>query len=200
MGAALVWIACLVATLLQAQRAPVEQMVLLPNADGKASAIVIRTGATETVLDRPYRLAAVDAAGRVRVGGGDPAALRSKYAATLDALPQPAVVFLLYFDTAAETLTAESAARLDQIKAQLAQRPAPEIVVIGHTDTVGGASSEANDALSLRRAESVRLLLIDSGIDAGQIVVQARGGRELMVSTKAGVEEQQNRRVEIRVQ
>jgi outer membrane protein OmpA-like peptidoglycan-associated protein len=199
MGAALVWIACVIATLLQAQRAPVEQMVLLPNADGKASAVIIRTGAAETVLDHPYRVAAIDAAGRVRVGDGDPVALRGKYAATLDALPQPAAVFLLYFDTATETLVPESAARLDQIKAQLARRPAPEILVIGHTDTVGGAGSEANDALSLRRAQSVRQLLIEVGIPAEQIVAQARGGRELMVATKAGIDEPQNRRVEIRV-
>ena len=83
------------------------------------------------------------------------------------------------------------------IKAELAARPAPEIVVTGHTDRV--ASLAYNDELSLKRAQAVRSALIAAGIDAAQIEVAGRGEREPAVATADEVDEERNRRVEITV-
>ncbi|MHA4871493.1 OmpA family protein [Duganella sp. PWIR1] len=194
--ALLLWAVCLLAAVSQLQRGPTEQITLLPNQDGKASAVIITTAGKETVLDKPYQTAAVDSHGAVATSGDD-AAIKNRYGALLDTLPQRAAVFIVYFITDTDNLTAESAAQLAQIKSQLASRPAPEIIVIGHTDTV--AKREYNDALSLRRAATVKQILVEAGIAEDQIVVQARGERELLVPTADGVDEPRNRRVEIRV-
>ncbi|MQA36924.1 OmpA family protein [Rugamonas aquatica] len=191
----LIWIVCLLAAVSQ-QRTPTEQITLLPSQDGKASALIITTAGVDTVLDKPYQIAAIDSKGATTTAG-DSAAIAKQYDATLSALPQRAAVFTVYFVTDTDTLVPESAARLVDIKAQLASRPAPEIIVIGHTDTV--AKREYNDELSLRRAATVKRLLVEVGIAEERIAVQGRGERELLVPTADGVDEPRNRRVEIRV-
>ena len=192
----LIWAACLLAAVSQLQRGPTEQITLLPNQDGKPSAVIITTAGKETVLDKPYQTAAVDRHGAVATTS-DSAEIKNRYGALIDTLPQRAAVFIVYFITDSDNLTPESAAQLTQIKQQLATRPAPEIIVIGHTDTV--AKREYNDALSLKRAETVKRVLVEAGIAADQIAVQARGERELLIQTADGVDEPRNRRVEIRV-
>jgi outer membrane protein OmpA-like peptidoglycan-associated protein len=193
---ALLWAVCLIAAVVQSQHGPTEQITLLPSQDGRASAVIITTAGADTVLDKPYQTAAIDAKGAV-TSSADSAEIKRRYGQLLEALPPRAAVFTLYFITNSDNLAPESAARLPEIKAQLATRSAPEIIVIGHTDTVD--KREYNDALSLRRAETVKRLLIEAGIAAEQIVVQARGERELLIQTADGVDEPRNRRVEIRV-
>lgn len=192
----LIWAACLLAAVTQLHRGPTEQITLLPNQDGKPSAVIITTAGKDTVLDKPYQAAAIDSRGAV-VTISDSADIRSRYGALIDTLPQRAAVFTVYFVTDTDNLTAESAAQLAQIKQQLASRPAPEIIVIGHTDTV--AKREYNDILSMKRAETVKRILVQAGIAADQIAVQARGERELLIQTADGIDEPRNRRVEIRV-
>jgi outer membrane protein OmpA-like peptidoglycan-associated protein len=194
---AFIWIVCLLAAVAQQQRAPAERVVLLPSQDGRASAIIITSAKGDTVLDKPYLSAAIDRSGSVTRSDGESGAVRERYANTLAALPQRAAVFLLYFETNTDTLVPESQARLEQIKAALGSRPAPEIIVIGHTDTVD--KPEYNDKLSLLRAETVKRILVEVGIAADSIVAQGRGERELLIPTKDRVDEPRNRRVEIRV-
>jgi outer membrane protein OmpA-like peptidoglycan-associated protein len=67
--------------------------------------------------------------------------------------------------------------------------------VIGHTDSVG--TLEANDALSLRRAATVRALLVTQGVAESSIEVAGRGEREPLVPVGDEVAEPKNRRVEI---
>jgi len=50
------------------------------------------------------------------------------------------------------------------------------IEVVGHTDRIGG--EKANEALGLRRAQTVRQLLIDNGIAAQRISARSAGSRE----------------------
>lgn len=197
MGIALIWIVCALAAIAQSQRAPAERVVLLPSQDGQSSAVIISSSAGDTVLDRPYLSASIATSGQVTATDGEAGAVRARYLHTLAALPQRAAVFLLYFDTATDVLVPESAARLEQIKQELAQRPAPEIIVIGHTDTVD--TPAYNDALSLQRAEAVKRMLVAVGIAEERIQAQGRGKRELLVPTRDRVDEARNRRVEIRV-
>lgn len=197
MGAAVIWVVCMLAAMAQSQRST-EQVILLPSFDGQASAVIITTATGgQTVLDAPYRSGAIASNGTVTLADGDAATLRARYATLLAALPQRAAVFVLYFDTATDELVPESKARLEQIRAELALRPVPEIIVIGHTDTVDQPAY--NDALSLKRAGTVRQMLIAVGIAPEQIEAQGRGERELLVPTGDKVDEPRNRRVEIRV-
>jgi outer membrane protein OmpA-like peptidoglycan-associated protein len=71
------------------------------------------------------------------------------------------------------------------------------VLVVGHTDTTG--STDSNFELALRRANTVRGLLIDAGLAAAAIDVRSHGELELLVKTANGVFEPKNRRVEITV-
>jgi len=112
-------------------------------------------------------------------------------------LAQPArpASYLLYFQPGGEQLTDASQAELGKVRQDIAARAASEAMVIGHTDSVGGA--DGNDRLSLKRAEAVRQLLVDTGIAVDRIEVVGRGERELLVPTGDEVDEPRNRRVEI---
>lgn len=176
---------------------PKERIVLLPDADGKTGALAVTTPGAEVVLDRPYASAEIFSQSRVERRDEDPASVRQRYAAALGARPPHPVSFTVFFVFGKDELTAESLAQFDRIKAELAARPAPEVVVIGHTDRVGAVAY--NDALSLKRAETVRDALIAAGVSASQIESAGRGEREPVVPTADEVAEARNRRVEITV-
>jgi outer membrane protein OmpA-like peptidoglycan-associated protein len=193
----LIFIACLVAAIAQHHSGPRERITLLPSQDGRPSAVVVATSKGETVLDQPYRSAQVGRGADLATVTEPESAVRARYAPLLAALPQGAAVFTVYFESSTEELVPESAARFQEIRAELAQRPAPEVIVIGHTDRVD--TSAYNDALSLKRAERVKQLLVEAGIPADSISVAGRGEREPAVQTADGKAELRNRRVEIRV-
>ena len=175
-----------------------ERIVLIPGPDGRTGAVVIRTPSGETVLDRPYAGADVGDRGTVTVSQSDEAKMRQRFGAALDAQPPRPVSFLVYFVTNSDQLTPESRWTFDEIKTELTKRSVPDVIVIGHTDTVG--TLEYNDKLSLDRATAVRDELIKAGVKAESIQVAGRGERELLVPTADAVAEPKNRRVEIMVQ
>jgi outer membrane protein OmpA-like peptidoglycan-associated protein len=171
--------------------------VLLPDQDGQTGALSVESGGGQAVLDRPYAAARVTEPGRVAAGAVTEQEARRAFGAALDAQPGRPTSFILYFLEARDELTPDSRQLLDRIVEEIARRPAPEIVVIGHTDRVGAVTY--NDTLSLRRAERVRDELVKVGIAADRIRVAGRGEREPLVSTADEVAEARNRRVEINV-
>lgn len=123
--------------------------------------------------------------------------LRNKFAKALEAQPLAPKRFTLYFVEGGDTLTAESQAQVNAIFEEIKQRPAPDLIVVGHTDRVGSVA--ANDQLAGKRANSVREQLIKRGIEAENIHASGRGEREPLVATADEVAEPRNRRVEILV-
>jgi len=174
-----------------------DQVILLPEADGSPGAVVVRQEGVEIVLDKPYASAVIEGPGQIRQLIVDPGVVRETFTPTLAALPSKPASFLLYFRKGEDELTAESKKEIEKMIAELAKRPAAEISVIGHTDTVG--SIQFNDKLSLQRAKRVRQLLIARGVPTEGIAIAGRGERELLVATPDNVDEPRNRRVEINV-
>ena len=171
--------------------------MLLPGQEGKTGALSVTSGQQQHVLDRPYAAARVTRPGRVENRAATEQEVRQAFGPALAAQPGRPVSFLLYFLVDTDEFTPASKEVVDRIFAEIASRPAPEIVVIGHTDRVG--SLPYNDALSLKRAERVRDDLVKLGIPADRISVAGRGKREPMVPTDDEVPETRNRRVEISV-
>ena len=171
--------------------------VLMPGQDGKTGVLSVESGGQQAVLDRPYAAARVKEPGHVEAGAVTEQEARQAFSAALAAQPGRPTSFILYFLEGRDELTPESKQVTGSILAEIARRPAPEIIVIGHTDRVG--SVPYNDALSLRRAERVRDELIKAGIPADSIRVAGRGEREPLVPTPDEVPEPRNRRVEINV-
>jgi outer membrane protein OmpA-like peptidoglycan-associated protein len=172
-------------------------VVLLPGSAGRPGAVVVQERGREVVLDTAYASARTGSGDGLDVGPATPEEVRAVFAAALAAEPPRPVTFILYFVEATDQFTPASQALVEDILRTIATRPAPELTVAGHTDTVG--TDQYNDALSLRRAERVGALLVARGIDPSSIVAVGRGKRELLVPTRDGVAEPRNRRVEITV-
>ncbi len=174
-----------------------ELVAVVPDPAGRVGAVVVRSGGGEQVLDQPYAARRMRPDGSAAAATITPEEVRRDFAGTLDALPGRPTSFLLYFLEGKDELTPGSRGELDKVFAELRRRPAPDIVVIGHTDTVGNLAF--NDKLSLARAERLRDMLVSLGIARERIETAGRGERELLVPTEDNVAEPRNRRVEISV-
>ena len=168
-------------------------VVVLPAADGHIGGVVVQHGDTKTLLDKPYAAAGAD---------GKPVAVDAKdvdqiFGSTLAARPIPPKSYTLYFLADSNDLVPDSRAAFEDVFTEIARRKASEIVVTGHTDTMG--SPDYNDKLSLARAKSVSKLFTDRGLAPASVIAVGRGERDLLVQTKDQVPEPRNRRVEITV-
>jgi outer membrane protein OmpA-like peptidoglycan-associated protein len=119
------------------------------------------------------------------------------FGAALDALPPAAKHFTLYFKFESDTLTDDSARQIPEVLEAVKRLPVPEVVVIGHTDTMGDA--KANVALGMKRAMAVRNVLVVAGIAQPMIQVASHGEADLLIKTRDNTPEPRNRRVEISV-
>jgi outer membrane protein OmpA-like peptidoglycan-associated protein len=173
-----------------------ERVVLLPAADGSTGAVVVRDQQGELRLDQPYAALKRSLAAN-RPYQSSPAEVTERFAQALAAQPPRPSAYVLYFEAGGNVLTQESQAALASIRKEIAERPASEVMVIGHTDRVGNA--ELNDSLSLTRAEGIRDLLIESGVAVDKLEAVGRGERDPLVPTADDVDEPKNRRVEINV-
>jgi outer membrane protein OmpA-like peptidoglycan-associated protein len=174
-----------------------ELFAVVPGADGHVGAIVVHSGGDTRVIDTAYGAERISSDGTRETSRLTPAEIRETFDTTLAALPGKPTSFVLYFLEAKDELTAESKVEMERVFTELRRRPLPDIMVIGHTDSVGGMAS--NDRLSLARAERMRELMIGLGIPAERIQAAGRGKRELLVPTEDNVSEPRNRRVEISV-
>ena len=170
---------------------------VLPAPDGHIGAIAVEHGGERRVIDTAYGFQQLRADGSLQPGQLTEAEVRTRFGTTLEALPAPPATFTLYFLEGSDELTARSKDDLEHVFAEIRRRPLPDIVVIGHTDTIGGV--QYNDRLSLARAGRMRDMLIERGVPAQRIQARGRGERELLVPTDDQVREPRNRRVEINV-
>ena len=127
----------------------------------------------------------------------DSSDVQRKFGDALASLPPAPQHFVLYFRFDSEELTDDSRRLVQDVLSTVKQRPDPEVIAIGHTDTMGTPTS--NVELGLRRANAVRTILIDAGLPAASVAVRSHGEGALLVHTADGVVEPRNRRVEITV-
>jgi outer membrane protein OmpA-like peptidoglycan-associated protein len=132
-------------------------------------------------------------------GGGSAAAAETPASYTPPPVqpPAPAVArsYMVFFDFNKSDLTSDALTIVDQAAKNAGPAKATELTVTGHTDTVG--SDAYNLRLSRRRAEAVAAQLEKDGIPSSEIAIVAKGKHDLLVPTKDGVREPQNRRVTI---
>lgn len=172
-------------------------VVLLPDQDGKV-------GSIEVVNDKGSM--AIDAAGdTIEVAGPNSAPTSAPpmsdeefnrtFNAALAVEPRQPQSFLLYFQRGSNQLTDQSASLLPEILESVSAKDSRDISVIGHSDRVG--SPEDNFALSTKRAEHIRDLLVEKGVDAALIAVSSHGEGNPLIPTPDEVDEPRNRRVEV---
>lgn len=175
---------------------PQGTVVLLPDAQGKDTAVLVSQDGGALLLDKPYAAAELTSKGPLKATSSAEQ-VQAQFGAALAARPASPQQFTLYFVEGKDEFTDESRRAFDGVLGEIARRPVPDVLVIGHTDRVG--NDAFNDALSRQRAEVVRKALVARGIAPESIVVVGRGKREPIVPTADGVAEARNRRVEILV-
>jgi len=171
--------------------------VVVPAPDGHIGSIVVESGGEKRVINTAYGGQRVRGDGRIEEAKLSETQVRASFGETMASLPGVPTSFILYFLEGKDELTPESTIELEKVFGELRRRPLPDIMVIGHTDTVGGL--EYNDKLSHARADRLRETLVGLGIPGDRIQAAGRGKRELLVPTEDNVSEARNRRVEISV-
>lgn len=169
-------------------------VILLPEKDGRDAAVEVKQGNDTYVLDKPYAGVRQQPAGGVAYTS-DPKEVEARFGSALAAQPRRAESFTLNFEEGKDELTGESKKVFEMVFVEITKYPVPDLVVVGHTDTVG--TDQVNDALALKRAEAIKAMFIARGIAAANIEAVGRGKRELLVKTRDQVAEPRNRRVEI---
>lgn len=174
-----------------------EVYMVMPEGGGKAGTVAVTLNdGHEEVLHGDYSTMSV-AGDDKKTYVADRDEMLKTFGTAVTALPQAPLSATLYFVLGKDELTPESKLEAEKIFNEFVKHQVPEIVVVGHTDTVG--STADNDKLSIKRAEKVRQSLISLGVPAASIHAFGRGERELLVMTPDKTPEPKNRRVEISV-
>jgi outer membrane protein OmpA-like peptidoglycan-associated protein len=103
--------------------------------------------------------------------------------------------FMVFFDFDKSNLTPEARQIVARAVDTAKQTGSAHITVTGHTDTVG--SRRYNQALSERRAQSVKAEMVRLGMNSSEIATVGKNFSEPLVATGPGVREPQNRRAVI---
>jgi OOP family OmpA-OmpF porin len=184
---------------LSACSTPPDKIILLPDPEGKVGAVIVHSATAQQTINKAYSGVDVTQGGAIEKTMDSQSSVETRYSQLLAARPPRPRTFTIFFlfDSATD-LAPESLATVKELKAVLATWPAPQLVVVGHTDLAG--SQDFDDNLSKRRAQTVAAFLIKQGISAQQIETAARGKREPLVHTADGVPNRMNRRVVITIQ
>ena len=173
-------------------------IVLLPEPDGTAGRAVVSNPSGTVELGTSRETTSV-------VRGMAPQAVTEMseqdvqrlFGAALAAQPPAPAHFTLFFRFDSDELTEDSRQLVSAVVRSLKDYPAPQVTVVGHTDTAGAAA--ANVKLGLQRATVVRTTLIEAGLDGADIDVTSHGESTLLVLTADDVDEPKNRRVDVTV-
>lgn len=107
-----------------------------------------------------------------------------------------AAIYGIYFDTAKAVVKPESDDQLQQVAQLLKSRPELQLLVVGHTDNVGGLPS--NMQLSRARAEAVVQALVSRyGVAPTRLSAQGAGALAPVASNRSEDGRARNRRVEL---
>src|ERR1051325_10390380 len=134
-------------------------VVVVPSADGHVGMVVVERGDDRVILNEAYATSRVTSDGQIHLEKLEPKEAEAQVVASTSG-------------AASEGQRPELGRRLEERR----RREVADIVVIGHTDRVG--NEQANDELSLARAERVKAEFVAQGIASAERI-RAAGKREL---------------------
>lgn len=103
----------------------------------------------------------------------------------------------VYFATAKYNINAASQATLDKLAAVLVEYPQTNVLVVGHTDSVG--AEEMNMTLSKNRAMSVTNYLVNKGLSSGRFTTNWYGETAPIADNATAEGRAKNRRVNLAI-
>ena len=101
------------------------------------------------------------------------------------------------FDSNSAYIKSQFRPVLNSFADSLQRNPGTHVVIVGHTDSTGGA--HINDPLSLKRANATRDYIFGRGVSSTRIQTEGRGAREPVASNDSSWGRSKNRRVEVYV-
>ncbi|MGE5171195.1 MAG: hypothetical protein ACM3JC_12605, partial [Rudaea sp.] len=104
-----------------------ERIVLLPEQDGHPTALAVKQRGREVVLDRPYAAAELSVADPWRYTA-TPREVERTFGAALASQPIAPAHYTLYFIEGSDELTEDSKHALENMFADLAKRPVPDVL------------------------------------------------------------------------
>jgi OOP family OmpA-OmpF porin len=110
-------------------------------------------------------------------------------------LPKTFVFDHLNFNSATTQLTPESNATVTDLIAIMKCYPTMQVQLEGHTDNTGDAA--ANKQLSVNRANAIRDLLVQAGVDSARIMTTGYGADKPIASNDTEDGRAKNRRTEL---
>jgi outer membrane protein OmpA-like peptidoglycan-associated protein len=103
----------------------------------------------------------------------------------------------LLYDFDSEVVKTEARANLRELASSLDKYPDSDLLILGHTDSVGAA--EYNKGLSVRRADAAAEYLISQGVRRSRVGTGGLGEEEPVASNDTDAGRRQNRRVEVAI-
>lgn len=174
-------------------------VVLIPDPDGNVGQVIVANEQGQQVLNEANQ--SVTVAGRNAAPGAVKTMttdeIRSVFSDALAARPLPPARFILYFLMDSDELTRESKAVVPEVLATIRKRSSVDIVISGHTDTVG--TNDYNYRLGLDRTKAIYDILVAKGVAASSITATSHGEGNPLIKTGDNIPEPRNRRVEIAV-
>lgn len=114
---------------------------------------------------------------------------------TADNQLQLAIPSDISFDSNSATIKSQFRPVLNSFANSLRRNPGTHVVIVGHTDSTGGA--HINDPLSLNRANAARDYIFNQGVRGPRIQTEGRGAREPVASNESAWGRAKNRRIDI---
>jgi len=112
-------------------------------------------------------------------------------------LPKTFVFDHLNFVTGSTQLTPDSDKTVSDLSQVLKAYPSSQVLLGGHTDNTG--NPQTNQTLSLDRANTVKAMLVNDGVEANRISTQGFGQERPVASNDTEQGRAQNRRTELTV-
>ncbi len=177
---------------------PRSYVVLVPDLDGAVGQVVVSGAKGNQVLTRSGQIAGTD--GRAVQVTMEAEQLAMQFGEARAAQPLRPEHFMLYFISGGTRLTPESDLKFAEMLSrwQVREKQAStDVVVVGHTDTVG--SLENNTMLSMQRAKSIADRLRAAGLNPSALTLESHGESQPLIPTPDGVPEPRNRRVQVTI-
>ena len=171
--------------------------VLMPDPDGHVGRVTITNAGGSSTLNQANQGVEV-AESKVapsKPGAMTPEQIQLDFGAALAAEPAGSFICELHFQSGASALDPETIATLDQVVKEIRQRDSRDIIITGHTDTMG--DSDFDMRLSRERARNIRDFLVAGGVQPEYMSVAYHGKGNLLIPTGDEVDEPRNRRVEV---
>jgi outer membrane protein OmpA-like peptidoglycan-associated protein len=177
---------------------PQTYIVLLEDPEGGVGKVIIDDNRGETVIDEAGE--AVDMGIYLtdeKVFKVKEEAVKEDFGNAIESRPPLPAKYVLLFKSGSTKIAQESQEEADRMLEDIKSRPAPDITIGGHADTVGKDSF--NDKLSLERAKYISEMIRGQGTELRAVEVAYYGEKQLYVMTRDNKPELKNRRVEITV-